>query len=386
MKRKFPIIQIAIAAVSLVICTSSGAEEVEKVAESRNETIKIAVILGITGLSEAERVNNYQYETIKFAIEEVNTKGGVLGKKIEILFFDNKSTGLGSKIAAQKAIDAGVIAVIGPAWSSTALGSAPVLQKAKIPMVATTATNPKVTLVGDYIFRACFIDSFQGKVMANFAINDLKAKSAVILTNVGNQYSTDLAEFFIMNFQKFGGKVLWEGDYSASATDFRLQLEKTKDLNPDIIYVPGYLRDSGFIIKQARKMGISVPFFGGDGWGSSMFNYGGDYVSGNFYSESWHVDDTREESTSFVKRFEKKYGKVMTTPLAYDAMMLIVDAIKRANSTDPQKIQQALAQTKNFAGTTGNITFDKNGDPIDKSAVILKLENRKAEYVKTIRP
>ncbi len=388
MKRKFSIKEITLAAALLMTGFSSIAEELSGNSGKsiENETIKIAVIFGITGLGESERTNTYQYEIAKFAIDEVNEKGGVLGKKVEILFFDTQSTGLGSKIAAKKAVDAGVTAVVGPAWSSTALGAAPVLQKAKIPMVATTATNPNVTLIGDYIFRACFIDSFQGKVMANFAINDLEAKSAVILTNVGNQYSTGIAKFFIMNFQKSGGKVLWEGDYSASETDFRLQLEKTKKLNPDVVYVPGYLRDSGFIIKQARKMGISVPFLGGDGWGESMFKYGGDYASGNFFSESWHVDDPREESISFVKHFEKKYGKVMTAPLAYDAVMIVVDAIKRANSTEPQKIQKALAQTKNFKGTTGNITFDENGDPVDKSAVILKLENGTVEYVKTISP
>ena len=385
MKMKFLIILIIVTAAIPMLFFPSMADEALKNTEE-DETIKIGVFFGITGPAEVERSNNYQYEMVKFAIEEVNAKGGVLGKKIETLFFDAQSTGLGAKIAAQKVVDAGVVAVVGPALSSTAQGAAPVLQKAKIPMVATTATNPDVTLIGDYIFRVCFIDPFQGKVAANFAIKDLGAKSAVVLTNAGNKYSVGLAKFFMKSIQELGGKVLWEGDYSASETDFRSQLEKTKGLNPDVIYLPGYHRDSGFIIKQARNMGISVPFLGGDGWGLSMFKYGGDYINGNFFSNNWHVDDPREASKNVVKRFEEKHGEIRTTLLAYDAVMVVVDAIKRANSTEPQKIQQALAQTKGYKGATGNITFDKNGDPINKSAVILKLENGDEVYVKTINP
>ena len=385
MKMKFLIILIIVTAAIPMLFFPSMADEALKNPEE-DKTIKIAAIYGIAGSAEAGRLNTYQYETAKFAIDEVNAKGGVLGKKIEIVLFDSGNTALGSKAAAKKAVDTDIIAVFGLGSSSNALGAAPVLQKAKIPMISTTATNPAVTLVGDYIFRACFIDSFQGEVMANFAINDLKAKSAALLTNVGDQYSIDLAMFFMKSFEQSGGKVLWEGDYSASETDFRLQLEKIKGLNPDVIFVPGFLRDSGFIIKQARKMGISVPFLGGDGWGRGMYKYGGDYVNGSFFSGMWHENDPREESISFVKRYEEKYEKVMSVPLAYDAVMLLVDAIKRANSTEPQKIQQALAQTKNFAGATGKITFDENGDPINKSAVILKLENGDEVYVKTINP
>ena len=383
MKRKFQIKQIIIAVAISILCFSSMAEEALKKSK-KDETIKIGVILAVTG--EAAISNNHQYEVFKFAIDEVNTKGGVLGKKIEMLLIDNQSTGFGSKKAAQQAVDAGAVAVAGPAWSSHALGAAPILQKAKIPMVVTSATNPDVTLIGDYIFRVCFIDSFQGKVAANFAINDLEAKSAVVLTNAGSRYSTDIAQFFMKYFQELGGNVLWEGDYLASEIDFNRILDKTKRLSPDVIYLPGYNKDSGFIIKQARKMGISVPFLGGDGWGPDIYKFGGDYVSGSYYSESWHVDDPREESKSVINRFESKHGKIKTTPLPYDALMVIVDAINRANSINPQKIQQALAQTKSFAGATGKITFDENGNPINKAAVILKFKNREIEYVKTIIP
>ena len=390
MNRMFQIIQIAIAAVSLVLCTSSGAEEVEKVAESRNETIKIAAIYAISG--EAAFSNKAHVEVAKFAVEEINAKGGVLGKQIELIEINNQSTALGSKNAAQQAVDLGVSAVFGPIWSSHALGAAPVLQKAKIPMISPGATNPKVTLVGDYIFRGSFIDPFQAKVMANFAVNDLKAKTAVVLTNVGNAYSIEIADFFIKKFTQLGGKILWEGDYASTATDFKKQLEKTKKLMPDVIYLPGYDRDSGFIIKQARKMGISTVFLGGDGWNSgSLSKYGGDAINGSFFTTHWHVNDSSKRSKAYVARIIKRYpGRKIESldiiPLAYDCIYILAEAITKAESAQPQLIQQELKKTKDFLGVTGNITFDENGDPINKPVVMLKFENGKAEYVKTIVP
>ena len=351
---------------------------------SDKKPIRIGVILAEIGKSA--KTNAYQYKTMQFAQEEVNASGGVLDRKIELIPIDNKSTALGSKIAAQKAVDLRVAAVIGPFWSSQAHGAAPILQKAKIPMIAPTATNPKVTLVGDYIFRACFVDTFQGEAMAHFVVNDLKAKSAVVLTNTGDHYSLGLSEFFQKNFRQLGGNVLWEGDYSDSDINFEMLLKKTKELKPDVVYVPGYIRDSGFIIKQARKMGIKATFLGGDGWNDLIYQYGEEYVDGSIFSNDWHVDVPREKSRDYVKRFEEEIGPVKTTPAAYDSVMLLVDAIKRAKSIDPQEIQKALATTKNFAGVTGNYTFDTNGDPIDKSVVILKFENGKAVYVKTINP
>ena len=384
MKRKFSIIQIAIAAVSLVLCTSSGAEEVEKVAESRNETIKIAVIYAQTG--EAVLSNTNHFKMMQFAVKEVNAAGGVLGKKIELLEFNNNSTAIGSKIAAKKVIQSGAVAVIGPLWSSHALGAAPIFQEAKVPVILPISTNPKTTLVGDYIFRACFIDTLQGKAMANYAINELKAKKAVVLTNTGNKYSVDLAKFFIKNFEKLGGEILWEGDYLSSEVDYKHVLQKTNSLKPDAIYLPGYSKDSAKIIKQARKMGIKTTFLGGDGWSLNMYKFSGHHIDGSLLTAHWHRDDPRKISREFLKRYEKEYGEMKYTPLSYDAVKLLADAIARAKSTEPKAIRQALAQTKEFTGVTGNITFDENGDPIDKSVVIMKFQNGDEVYVKTIVP
>lgn len=377
MKNKNGFISVIIGILFSIICITSYAD-------SGKDTIKIAAILAKTGKAGPSKV--FHYKLINFAIDEINAKGGVLGKKIELMEIDNQSTPLGSKSAAEKAVNAGAIAVIGPTSSSRSLGAAPVLQKAKIPMITPSATNPKVTLIGDYIYRACYIDPFQGTIMASYAIKKLKAESAVVLTNAGNWFSVDLSNFFIRNYKKQGGKILWKSDYSADEVNFKTPLEKIKNLKPDIIFVPGYDRDSGFIIKQARKMGITAPFLGGDGWNLAMYKYGDEAIDGSLFSSHWHRDDPREISKKFLSRFEKSHGEIKTTPLAYDVVYLIADAIKRANSSAPEKVKEALAKTRYFEGVTGEITFDENGDPINKPAVILKFENGEKKYIETIKP
>ncbi len=264
---------------------------------------------------------------------------------------------------------------------------APVLQEARIPMISPNSTNPQVTQVGDYIFRVCFIDSFQGASMADFAIRDLKANTAVVLTNTGDKYSMELAEVFIERFQTQGKNILWEGDYQGEATDFTSQLEHVKRVNPDVVFVPGYYRDSGYIIKQARNMGIMVPFLGGDGWGEGMYDYGGTAIHGNYFSSHWHQDSPYPRSREFVKNYIDHYGEIenVGVPLAYDAVMLLADAIRRANSLEPQRIRNALATTANFQGVTGVISFDENRNPV-KSVVILKFGKDKPEFVKMIEP
>ncbi|MBU3917875.1 ABC transporter substrate-binding protein, partial [bacterium] len=212
----------------------------------------------------------------RFAIDEINEKGGWFGKRIELLEFDNESTPLGSKNAAKKAIQENVSAVIGASWSSNSLAAAPVLQQAGIPMITPASTNPKVTTVGHCIFRIPFLDSFQGVVMADFAIFELKAKTASILINVDNQYSTGLAEIFINRFKEQGGKILSKGNYLQDAANFTPLLKQVKELNPEVTFVPGYPRDSALIIKQARKMAVTTIFLGGDGWSDRMYEYAGE--------------------------------------------------------------------------------------------------------------
>ena len=352
-----------------------------------SESVKVGAILAKTG--NAALSNLLHLEGIRFAVDEVNARGGLLGKQIELIEIDNTSTAIGSKIAAQQAVEEQVIAVIGASWSSHSLAMAPVLQDAKIPMISPLSTNPRLTSIGDYIFRACFTDAFQGKVMAQFAFQDLQAKSAAVLSNIGNQYSIQLSEVFMKEFQERGGAILLHADYLQEATDFTPQLEDLVSLQPDVIFVPGYERDSSYIIKQARQMGLVMPFLGGDGWGTLMFDetYAVPDRYDNYCSGSWHQDKPSSKSRQFVKNYTAKHATIESggIALAYDAVMLLADAVERANSLRPEDIREALATTENFEGVTGNITFDEYGDPT-KSAVILKLANGSWEFVKTIEP
>jgi branched-chain amino acid transport system substrate-binding protein len=352
------------------------------------ETIKIAAIFAKTGIAGKDNAPNF--EGVSLAVEEINGQGGLLGRQLEVIELDNSSNSIGSKQAALKAVELDVVAVIGAAWSSHSLAIAPVLQQKQIPMISPISTNPKVTLIGNFIFRVCFTDPFQGKVMAQFAYRDLKARTAIVLTNVNSDYSIGLAEFFQKSFTQSGGKVLWEGDYKEKAIDFSTTLEKVRLLQPNVVFVPGYIQDSGLIIKQAKKMEIRSIFLGGDGWsGDRMYEYGGKAIEGGYYSQHWHSKVPFHRSQQLQANYHRKYGtKIIPVflPTAYDAVMVLADAIRLAQSLKHKKIRDTLAATKNFQGATGTITFDENGDPVNKAAVILKFKNGTSVYVKTIKP
>ena len=352
-----------------------------------SDTIKVGAIFATTGNAAPSNVLHLQ--GVRIAVAELNAQGGVLGKKIELIEIDNASTEIGSKLAAKQAIKQQFVAVIGASWSSHSLAMAPLLQKAHIPMISPVSTNPRLTHIGEYIFRVCFTDAFQGSVMAQFAIQDLHAKSAAVLTNTGNQYSLQLSQVFIEQFQQRDGEILLEADYLQEATDFTSQLAQIISLQPDVVFVPGYERDSAYIIKQARNMGLTMPFLGGDGWGTLMFDekYAVPEAYGNYCSSHWHQDSRSQKNQEFMKKYTATHSTVESggIPLAYDAVMLLSDAVQRANSLNPEDIRDALALTKNFEGVTGTITLDEYGDPT-KSGVILKLSNGTWEFVRTIEP
>jgi branched-chain amino acid transport system substrate-binding protein len=352
------------------------------------ETIKIAAIFSKTGV--AAKDNAPLLEGVSLAVEEINRQSGLLGRQLEVIELDNSSNFIGSKQAALKAVELDVAAVIGAVYSSHSLAIAPVLQQRQIPMISPISTNPKVTLIGNYIFRVCFTDPFQGKVMAQFAYRDLKARTAIILTNVNSDYSIGLVEFFEKSFRQSGGKVLWEGEYKEKAIDFSTILKKVRLLQPDVVFVPGYARDSAFLIKQAKRMEIRSIFLGGDGWsGNQMYQHGGKAIEGSYYSAHWHTKVLFPRSQQLQANYYRKYGtKILpkTLPTGYDAVMVLADAIRRAQSLKHKKIRDTLAATKNFQGATGTITFDENGDPVNKDAVILKFENGTSVFVKTIKP
>jgi len=354
------------------------------------EKIKIAVITAQTG-DAVTSSNTESLATARKMIAEFNQQGGILGHQIELIALDNGSSPLGSKIAARKAIKANVHAVIGAIWSSHSLAAASLLQPAKIPMISPLSTNPRVTQTGDYIFRACFIDPFQGKVMAHFAYHDLQARNAVILTNINRDYSIGLSQFFKNTFTELGGKVLLHGEYQGKSIEFTKLLRDLKHLNPDIVYLPGGDTDSSLIIRQAKKMGIKTTYLGGDSWSIDIFKYGKNELEGSYQTTHWHEDTPIKESKTLLKKLYGDTANIQvnvndTIPLTYDSIMLLKQAIIRAGSLDRQKIRDALAATQNYEGATGTISFDNNGDPVNKSAVILYLDSTTKHFKKNVSP
>jgi branched-chain amino acid transport system substrate-binding protein len=326
---------------------------------------------------------------VTMAFDEINAAGGVLGKKLKVLVEDDQSKPEEAATAVTKLISQDrVVALIGEVASSRTLAAAPIAQASRIPLVSPASTNPRVTQVGDYIFRVCFIDPFQGAVMAKFAANTLKLKRVAILYDVRNDYSVGLRNFFSETFRSLGGQIVGEQSYSEGDSDFRAQLTQLKGLQPEAIYVPGYYTEVGTIARQARELGIKVPLMGGDGWDSpKLVEIGGKAIEGSYLSNHYSVDDPSPAIQKFVANYRTRYGSVpdALAALGYDAAYVLADAIKRAGSTDGAKIRDALAATKDFVGVTGTITIDKDRNAV-KPAAVLKVTDGKFEFVESISP
>ena len=333
---------------------------------------KIGVVSPMTGATATfgqENVNG-----IKLAYEKLKKAKGT---KFDLIIEDDKSEAIESTNATRKLISVDKVSImIGAPTSSLALASAPIVQEAKIPFITPTATNAKVTQVGNFITRACFTDDFQGVVMAKFAVNTLKKTKGLTLIENTSDYSKGLAKAFGDEFTKLGGTMVntEELTYAAKDTDFQSLLRKVKRANPDFVFIPGYYVEVGLIIKQARALGINIPFLGGDGWDSpKLFELAGEAVKGSYISNHFAPDDKSPVVQNFVKEYEKTYG---TKPgsfaaLGYDSLGIVADAMKRAKSLKPTDIRDALVATKNYQGITGTITFDENRNP-KKSAVVLE--------------
>jgi len=348
-----------------------------------NETIDIAAIYALTGA--AAEANAYALRGAGYAVDEINSQGGVLGKKLNLLVFDNQSTPIGSTIAAKKAAAANVTAIVGPDWSSHAIAVARVAQDNGIPMISSKSTNPDTTKIGEYIFRACFTDDFQGKVIARFAREDLYATTAVIFVDVTSDYSLKLSEIFKTNFEKLGGRVVLELEYKLKQHLFDKDVQKAVKADADVIFIPGH-DESGLIAKQIQDAGGSSMFLGGDGWGNPVFfRKGGSGLKRGYYSTHWSMHLDSDRSRAFVKKYIRSEASVDDIALGYDAMMLLVEAINRAHSFDRKKIRDAIANTRSFKGVTGIIDFNDQGDPI-KSAVFMEIRNGRPRYLKTLKP
>lgn len=364
----------------------------KKAEESKGDTIKVGVNMELTG--GVSIYGQSAYNGIKLAADEINASGGINGKKIELIPYDTKSETAEAANGAMKLITENKVkALLGPATSGASVSAQQVATEHKIPMITPSGTAENVTVdnkgnVRKYIFRAPFIDAFQGTVMATFAVNDLQAKTAVIYMDNSSDYSKGQAATFEEVFTKAGGKIVGKESYLQKDVDFKSSLTKIKGMNPDVIYIPGYYQEVAMIIKQARELGVNQPLMGGDGWDSpQMFEVAGTALTNAYMSNHYAADDNDPKVKDFVEKYNKKYGAnpEAFAALAYDSMMLLADAMKRAGSDDPEKVTEALANTKDMELVTGKIFFDKFHNPV-KSAVIVEFKEGKKVFRTKVNP
>jgi branched-chain amino acid transport system substrate-binding protein len=354
---------------------------------SYSQTIKVGEIGSMTGSEATFGISTHQ--GIELAIKEQNARGGVKGKKLELINVDNQGKPEEAAIGTTKLITQDkVIAVLGEVASSRSLAMAPIAQKNKIPMISPSSTNPKVTTIGDYIFRVCFIDPFQGEVMAKFAAETLKVKKVAILRDVKSDYSLGLSDYFKAAFVKGGGEIVVDQTYSSGDVDFNSQLTSIRSKKPEAIFIPGYYTEVGLIAKQARKLGIKVPLLGGDGWDSTkLYEIGGKSLNNSYFSNHYSKDDQAPSVQTFVKNYEAAYK---ATPdglaaMGYDAALVLIAAMEKTKNLTPKEIRDAIASTKDFSAVTGKISIDDKRNA-SKPAVVLEVKDGKFLYKSTVSP
>jgi len=380
MKRNLILILMAVLVVTAAIAGCGQKKD--------SDVIKIGVFEPITGANAAG--GQLEVEGIKLANKLYPE---VLGKKVELVIADNKSDKVEAATAAARLVEKEkVTAIIGSWGSSLSMAAGDIVKKGKMPTVGASCTNPLVTKGNEYYFRVCFIDPFQGTVMANYAYKKLNAKKAAIVQEVSNDYAVGLANYFTEHFKKLTGDpncVVAVANYNTGDQDFSAQLTNIKSKNPDVIFAPGNFTESALLISQARKLGITCPIIGGDTWETQEFlDIGKGAVEGVVFS-TFFASETpiTNESKKFLEEYRKEYNKepAAVAALGYDAYILILDAIKRAGSTDTVKIRDEIAKTTNFEGAAGFISLDENGDAV-KDAVIKYVKDGKFTYLDTIKP
>ncbi len=388
--RNWKVAAVAATVLTMVFAAGCGGGKTETKTDSKD--IKIGGNFEMTG--GVAQYGQSAANGVKLAFKEVNAAGGVLGKQVTFVVADNKSEPAEAANATTKLISQDkVVAIIGPAASGNVLASIPVATEHKIPLLTPTGTNPKVTVengkVKDFAFRVCFIDPFQGTIMANFASNDLKAKTAAIYVDSSSDYSKSLAQVFEQTFTKNGGTVLAKEAFLQKDQDFKSALTKIKAANADVVYIPAYYEEVSKIIKQARELGINSPMLGSDGWDSPKLVEiaGAAALANTFFTNHYSSQDKDPRVAKFVESYKKEYGQEPDAfaVLGYDGGLMMVDALKRANSADPVKIKDALAQIKNLQVITGTLSMDANHDPI-KSAVIIEIKEGKQTFRTKVNP
>jgi len=339
------------------------------------DKVRIGVFMSTTGTTANFGISSVN--GIKLATEEINSAGGINGKPVELLVQDDRSDPSEAATIVTKFVTQDMVnAVIGEVASSRSLAAAPIAQNAKIPMLTPSSTNPEVTKKGNFIFRSCFIDPYQGAAIAQFAAKSLGAKTAAIMVDRKNDYSTGLEKVIDQTFTKLGGKIVATQSYQEGDQDFNAQLTSLKGANPEVIFVPGYYNDVGLIAKQARDKGITVPLIGGDGWDSEqLYKIGGSALNGSYFTNHYSPYDTDPKVVKFVNDYKAKYGSTpdALAATAYDAARIMFDAIKRSKSLSGPDIRDALAATKDFPGVTGTVTFNENRDAV-KPIVMIEIK------------
>jgi branched-chain amino acid transport system substrate-binding protein len=367
---------------ALLACGAGGGGSADAKAP---EPIKIGHFASLTG--DTATFGQSTDRGIRMAIEQINESGGVLGRPLELISEDDRSITEEARTAAQKLLQRDqVIALLGEVASSRSLAAAPEAQRASVPMISPASTNPKVTEVGNYIFRTCFIDPFQGAVMAHFAFEELKVRRVAILFDFKQDYSVGLADFFRQTFTQLGGQIVADERYTSGDIEFRAQLTTIRAAHPEAVFVPGYYTELGLIAKQARELGLNVPLLGGDGWDSSKtLEIGGPAVEGYYFSNHYAADSDSPKVQDFVKRYRDKHGEVpdAMAALGYDAAGILVDALRRAGDTSGPRLRDAIAATKDYEGVTGKITIDGQRNA-HKDAVVLKIENGQFHFFRSV--
>jgi branched-chain amino acid transport system substrate-binding protein len=355
------------------------------------DTILIGHVASMTG--EQATFGESTDNAIKLAISEANAKGGVKGKKLALKTYDDQGKPEEAAIAATRLIQQDkVLVLLGEVASSRSLAIAPIADANKVPQISPTSTNPRVTKDGDktrpYVFRVCFIDPFQGTVMAKFARENLKLTKVAILRDVGNDYSVGLADFFKKKFEELGGTVVSDQSFKAGDQDFKAQLTAIKSKKPQMIYIPAYYGDVALAGRQAKELGIKVPMAGGDGWDSSkLYEIAQGALDGGFFSNHYTDENPDPKVQGFVKKYKETYGSVpdALAALGYDAALVAIDAISRSKELTGPSVRDAIEATKDFPGVAGVITLDADHNAV-KSAVVIGIVKNKAKYVATVNP
>jgi branched-chain amino acid transport system substrate-binding protein len=352
------------------------------------DPIRIGEIAPLTGKEAA--FGQQAHRGVLMAVDEINARGGVLGRPLAIVSEDNQSKPGDSATVAKKLVSREkVVALICTGTSSNALEVAPLAQASRVPLIATTATAPEVTEKRSYVFRSCFIDPFQGAVLAKFSTASLKAKRIAVLTSVSSSYSVGLSKVFRERLAALGGEIALEQKYAEGDKDFRAQLTAIKTVNPDAIAITGFYTEAALICKQARDLGLTMPIFGGDGWEApELIQIGGQAVENTYYASHYSSASSAPEVQEFVKNYRQRFnGEIPDSmaPLAYDAVRIIAEAITRAGTTDGPALRDALAATRDFPGVTGRTTIDAQRNA-SKSAVMLTVKNGTTHFVETVDP